>query len=135
MGANMLMFNQENTELIIFKRKYQVKVNDIIQLQFGEKTIDVVRVVNNLGKHYNTSMTLNRHVYAVPGVWYYHIHNIGRIKQCLMKYSCKTLAHVLVKSLLHYDNGLQCVILNTMMNRLLRVQNSRVQLATDSRRR
>ena len=47
MTANMLMFNQNNKEIIIFKPKHQLEASDKIQLQVGEKTFHLARFVKN----------------------------------------------------------------------------------------
>ena len=41
MSANMLKLNEENTELIIFNSKHQVRINEELRLQVGSNTVSV----------------------------------------------------------------------------------------------
>ena len=49
MSANMLMLNQEKSELVIFNPKYKSKkITEDVQLQAGEKTVCVAQSVKNI---------------------------------------------------------------------------------------
>ena len=48
MNVNILMLNEQKTELTVFKSKLELKVSDKTELQSGKKTVQVARSVKTL---------------------------------------------------------------------------------------
>jgi len=127
MSANMLMLNEEKTELIIFNPKHQVGINEELRLQVGKNTVSVGSSVKNLGIYFDTSLTMERQVNAISkAACYYQIRNIGYITLD----ACKTLAHALITSRLDYGNAPLYGLPSTLMTRLQKVQNVSARLVT-----
>ena len=114
----MLKLNEDKTELIIFKAKHQVGINEELRLQLGKNIVSVASPVKNLG------------VYAISKACYYQIRNIGHIRRYIILDVCKTLAHALITSRLDYGNALPYALPSTLMTQLQKVQNSSARLVT-----
>jgi len=68
----MVKLNEEKTELIIFKPKYQVRINEELRLQVGKNTVSVASSVKNLGVYFDTSLTMERQaINAISKAYYY----------------------------------------------------------------
>ena len=81
MSANMLKLNEENTELIIFNPKHQVRINEESRLQVGNNTVSVASSVKNLKAYFDRFLTMKRQVNAISRACYYQIRNIGHIRR------------------------------------------------------
>jgi len=121
MSANMLKLNEEKTELIIFNSKYQVGINEKLELQVDKNTVSVASSVKNLGVYFDTSLTMEKQVNAISKACYYQIRNIGYIRRYIILDACKTLAHALITYRLDYGNSLLYGLPSTLMTRLHKV--------------
>ncbi len=107
MSANMLKLNKEKTELIIFNPKYQSsKMIEDMQFQVGETTIRVAVSEKNLAVYIDTSQTTEKQVNAISKICCHNFRNIGSIRRYITSDAWKTLANVLITSMLEYGNAL-----------------------------
>ena len=135
MSANMLKLNQDKTELIVFRPKYQSKTTNDYQSHVGTNTVHASKSVKNLGVHFDTSLMMEKQVNAVSKSCFYQIRNIGCIRRYVTTDACKTLLHSLVTSRLDYGNALLYGIPKSSLTRLQKVQNSAARLITRTRKR
>jgi hypothetical protein len=135
MSANTLKLNEEKTELIFFNPKHQVRMNEELWLQVGNNTVSVASSGKNLGVYFDTSLTMERQVNAIPKVCYCQIRNIGHIRRYITLDNCETLAHTLITSRIDYGNALLYGLPSTLMTRLQKVQNSSARLVTRTHKR
>ena len=113
-SLNMLMLNQENTDLSTFRPKYQldIKGENPTSSRWGKF------VRSSLWKTWEYTLTIDWQVNAV-------YLNIGHITQYTTRDACNILAHALITSQLDYGNPLLYGgLLRTLMTLSQRVQNS-----------
>ena len=73
-------------------------------------------------------------VNAICKSCYFHLRNIGAIRQYITTDACRTLVQSSVTSRLDYANSLLYGLPQTLMSRLQRVQNTAARLITRTRR-
>ena len=106
MNRNMLKLIQEKSELIEFSSKHQIRrVNDL-SLTIGGRLLHAVQSVRNLGVIMDSGLTMEKQVNAISKSCFYHIRNIGKVRQYITKGACKILVQALVTSRLDYGNAL-----------------------------
>ena len=91
------LFGGQRTELIIFKRKRDLK---IVHLR-------------GLIVPFHASLTLDRQINGLSKAFYCQIPDIGRIRRYISTEAYETLA-----SRLDYDNAVLCCLPSTLMERL-----------------
>lgn len=106
MNANLLKLNQEKTELMVFAPKNRLADIEGLSLSFGNNTIHNTPFVRNLGTYFDTSLTMEKHCNELSKSCYFHLRNIGRIRNYITEEACKTLVNALVTSRLDYGNAL-----------------------------
>ena len=84
--------------------------------------VPISTVARNIGVFFDDALSIKSHVQHVCRVAYYHLHNIGRIRNILNQKTTEVMVHVYVISRLDNGNGL----LYGSSDHLL-VQNSRRQ--------
>jgi hypothetical protein len=135
MNMNMLILNQDKTELIVFSSKHQAKKMGNLSMQLGNHTLNAATSVKNLGVTMDSSLSMDTHVSDICKSCFYQIRNIGHIRQYITTDACKTLVQALVTSRLDYGNALLYGVPNTVLKRLQRVQNCAARLITRTRKR
>ena len=85
--------------------------------------------------YFDTSLTMERQVNAIPSARYCHIRSIGRIRQYFTTDAYQTLTRDLVIFHLDYGNALLFCLSSTLMERLRRAQHSTGRLVTHTRKR
>lgn len=135
MSNNLLKFNQDKTELIIFSSKHQSKNVPIFHLKVWESVINSVTSVRNLGVYFDRHLTMEKQVASIVKSCNYHLCNIGRIRRFISTAACKTLVNSLVTSRLDYANSLLFGVNKCLIDRLQRVQNTAARLVTKTRKR
>ena len=104
MNRNMLKLNQEKSELIVFSSKHRIRrVNDL-SLTIGGRLLRAVQSVRNLGVIMDSGLTMEKQVNAISKSCFYHIRNIGKVRQYITNDACKILVQALVTS--RYGNAL-----------------------------
>ena len=106
MNRNMLKLNQEKSELIVFSSKHRIRrVNDL-SLTIGGRLLHAVQSVRKLGVIMDSSLTMEKQVNAISKSCFYHIRNIGKVRQYITNDACKILVQALVTSRLDHGNAL-----------------------------
>ena len=106
MNRNMLKLNQEKSKLIVFSSKHRIcRVNDL-SLTIGGRLLYAVQSVRNLGVIMDSNLTMKKQVNAISKYCFYHIQNIGKVRQYITNDACKILVQALVTSRLDYGNTL-----------------------------
>ena len=128
MNANLLKLNQEKTELMVFTPKNRLADIEGLSLSFGNNTIHNTPFVRNLGTYFDTSLTMEKHCNELSKSCYFHLRNIGRIRNNITEEACKTLVNALVTSRLDYGNALLVWTNKQLTNKLQRVHNTAARL-------
>ena len=126
----MLKLNQDKTELIVFTSKQNnIDLSDFF-ITFDGSIIKPVPVVRNLGAYFDTTLNMEKHTSAVSKSCYFHIRNIGRIRNLVDDNTCKTLMHALVTTRLDYANALMIGVPVKVIQKLQRVHNTAERIVT-----
>lgn len=133
MRANLLKLNQEKTELMIFAPKNRLVEIEGLSLSFGDNTIHNTPFVKNLGTYFDTSLTMEKHCNALSKSCYFHLRNIGRIRNYITEDAAKTLVNALITSRLDYGNALLLGINKNLTSKLQRVHNTAARIITSSK--
>ena len=83
MNRNMLKLNQEKSELIVFSSKHRIRRANDLSLTSGGRLLHAVQSVRNLGVIMDSGLTMEKQVNAISKSCFYHIRNIGKVKQDL----------------------------------------------------
>ena len=121
---NMLKYNDEKTEVILFTSKHGLKSLSNITVTFGEQQQLPSSSVRDLGVIYDQHLNMSQHAHSVCRTRYYHLRNIGRIRQYLTLDATKTLVHFLVTSRLDYCNSLLYGLPANHLAKMQRLQNA-----------
>ena len=124
MRNNMLMLNDDKTELLIFHPKSTDPVDLPQGVIVGNSSIPPSKTAKNLGVIFDTTMSLSKHISGMSRAAYYHLRAIGRIRRYLDRQSTKQLVHALVISRLDGCNSLLYGLPDTLLKQLQRVQNA-----------
>ena len=126
MNRNMITFNQEKNELIVFSSKHRIRrVNDL-SLAIGGRLLHAVQAVINLGVIMVSGLTMEKQVNAIS------IRNIGKVRQYITNDAYKILVQALVTSRLDYGNALLQGLPQGLFERLQCIQNCAARLMTRS---
>ena len=123
MNRNILKLNQEKSELIVFSSKHRIRwVNDL-SLTIGGRLLHAVQSIRNLGVIMDSGLTMEKQVNAISKSYFYHIRNIGKVRQYITNDACKILVQALVTSRLDHGNTLLQGLPQVLIERLQRIQN------------
>jgi hypothetical protein len=135
MDNNLLKLNQDKTEVILFHPKHQSNPFADMTLTIDSCSIALAHQVRNLGAIQDRHLTMEAQVNTICKSCYYHLRNIGAIRQYITTDACRTLVQATVTSRLDYANSLLYGIPQTLIGRLQRLQNSAARLVARTRRR
>ena len=124
MRYNMLMLNEDKTELIVFHPKSTDSVELPQGVTVGNSSISPSKTARNLGVIFDSTMSLSKHITGMTRAAYYQLRDIGRIGKYLDRQSTKQLVHALVISRLDNCNSLLYGLPDTLLKQLQRVQNA-----------
>ena len=88
---NMLMLNDDKTELILFHPKNTNSVQLPQGVTVGNSSISPSKTARNLGVIFDSTMSLSKHITGMSRAAYYHLRAIGRIRKYLDRQSTKQL--------------------------------------------
>lgn len=118
---------------MIFATKTRSVEIEAFSLSFGNNIIHNTPFVKNLGTYFDTSLTMEKHCNALSKSCYFHLRNIGRIRNYITEDACRTLVNALVTSRLDYGNALLVGINKQLTDKLQRVQNTAARIITLSK--
>ena len=127
---NMHKLNDDKTEAITFRSKYNTDRVDRASVTVGEASVKSEPCVRNLGVLLDKTLTMEKQVNAISRTSYMHLRNIGRIRRYLTCDATKSLVQALVTSRLDYCNALVYGLPCTLTNKLQRVQNMGARIIT-----
>lgn len=137
MTTNYFKLNEEKTEFLTLGSNQQLrKVDTGLSLKLGSCNVCKTQSARNLGVVFNSTMSVKEHVSAARRTFYFHVHNISKIRYLLdLTYEIAKLhvqTHVLNR--LDFCNSVLFGITKKNLARLQRVQNSAARLVTRHRR-
>ena len=134
MSHNMLMLNENKTEVMIFSSKARFPLVRNLSVQVGDTIIKSASSVRNLGVRMSTCMSMDTHINSICCSSYMHLRTISKIRQYLTKEATKTLTHALVLSRIDYANALLCAAPDYTIAKLQQVQNVAAGIITKTSR-
>ena len=123
MLTHELKLNDNKTEFNIFQSRHHNQKYGTCHLDLGEFVFQPSNAVRNLGAFFDANMTMNRHVSEVCRSAFFHIRQIGRIRNFLTRDACSDTVRSAILSRLDYANALFGGLRQTDLDRLQRVQN------------
>ena len=91
--------------------------------------------VRDLGVTFDQFLNFDDHIIAICRSTYFHIRNIGKIRNLLSYNACSTIIHALISCRLDYCNSLLYNVPTLKIDRLQRLQNQCARILTKSQRR
>ena len=92
MIANKLKLNDDKSEFMLITSPDNKKKFDALSIQIGPEIVDVTHSVRNLGVMMDSVLNMEDHVTSVCRSCYFHLRNIGAIRQYL---ECDTAAQII----------------------------------------
>ncbi len=130
MVANKLKLNDDKSEFILISSPHNKKKFDDLSLHIGTEVVDVTNSVRNLGVMMDSVFNMEDHITSVCRSCYFHLRNIGAIRQYLDSDTAAQIIHSFVTSRLDYCNSLLHKLPDYLLLRLKKVQNTAVRIIT-----
>ncbi len=136
MSCNLLKLNDSKTECIVFAPKSKAAlVKELnISVTIGGETIIPVYFIQTLGSTLDSELSMSKQISNTTKSAYYHLRQIGKVRQHLDRETCKKVVHSTVTSRIDYHNALLTNATAKECNRLQLVQNSAARLITGTRK-
>ena len=135
MITNKLKINDSKTEFIVF-RSPQLRCDlSGLSVNVGESQITQSLKVRDLGVTFDQFLNFDEHITAICRSTYFHIRNIGKIRNLLSYNTCSTIIHALISCRLDYCSSLLYNVPTHQTDRLQRLQNQCARILTKSSRR
>ena len=93
-------------------------------------SIPTYEVVRNLGFYFDSKLNMEHHVKKLCQACYYHLRNIGKIRNLIDTHTIHMLIHAFITSRLDYFNSLLVGIPRFLKERLQKSQNKAARLIT-----
>ena len=136
MDSNKLQFNNDKTELKVFKNKVQIKEHIQASLNINECNIVASSKVKNLGVIFDEDLSLKAHVNSVYSSIIFQLSKISSIRNHIKIIDvAKTLVTSLILSRLDYCNSLFCNMSHEYIDKLQLVQNHAARLIFRAKKR
>ena len=132
MITNKLKINDSKTEFIVF-RSPQLRCDvSGLSVNVGESQITQSLMARDLGVTFDQFLNLDDHITSICRNTYFHIKNIGKIRNLISYNACSTI-HALISCRLDYCNSLLYNVPMHKIDRLQRLQNqcARIYLQND----
>jgi len=135
MGSNMLKLNQDKTEVMLFHPKHLSNPFVDQHITIDNSAITPAKQARNLGVIQDQHLTMEAHINSICKTCYFHLRNIGAIRQYISSDACKTIVQATITSRLDYANSLLYGLPHTLMSRLQRIQNATACIITRTPKR
>ena len=106
-----------------------------LSVNVGESQITQSLKVRNLGVTFDQFLNFDDHITAICRSIYFHIKNIGQIRNLLLYNACSTITHALISCRLDYCNSLLYNVPTHKPDHLQRLQNQCSQILRKSSHR
>ncbi|XP_070556586.1 uncharacterized protein [Ptychodera flava] len=134
MKSNMLILNDDKTEVVQFSSGLRSDVVKLPSLRIGEFDIAPSATVRNLGVTLDQSGSMCDQISHICRNGFYALSRIGKIRQLLDKSTTEKMVHAFITSRLDYCNGLLYGINKIQLQRLQSLQNAAARLISRTRK-
>jgi exonuclease III len=135
LATNMLQFNGDKSELIIFAPKSKLPLANNISIEIDGSVLKSKNVVRNLGVQLDQTLKMEKHINQISKSCVYQLRNICRIRNSLTFESAKSFVHALVISRLDYANSALCGVSTLLLTKLQKIQNFAARVISGASRR
>ena len=134
MASNFLRLNDDKTEVVLIGSPHLLQKDHGSNLHIGQDIISPSDMARNIGAIFDKSMSMSNHISQIcKGAWF-HLKQIGQIRQFLDSKATATLMHSFVSSRLDNFNSLLYGVPKNQIKKLQRVQNAAARVVTRSRK-
>ena len=134
MISNMLIVNDSKTEFLIVGSKQQLERVNIPFIHVGGDQITPVTSVRNVGVIFDSNLKMDMQITKACQNAYYHLHNIRRNRKSLSQESMCMVIHAFITSQIDYCNSLMNGLLENLIKKFQRVQNTAARLVFNLRK-
>ena len=135
MSVNKLKLNDNKSEVIAFCPPRVQTPLPFDHLQLCDTASKFSTKVRDLGVIFEKSLNPETFVNSVCSACYYHLSNIGAIRNSLSKASAEKLIHAFISSKIDFCNALYVFLPARIMAKLQRVQNAAARLVSRTPKR
>ena len=133
--TNKLKINDSKTEFIVFRSpQLRCDLSDL-SVKVGGKSDYAILNVRDLCVHIQQFLNFDDHITAICRSTFFHIRNIGKIRNLLLYNACSTLIHALISCRLDYCNSTLYNVPTHKTDRLQLLLNQCARTLTKSPRR
>ena len=128
MIKNKLKINDSKTEFLVLTSSfYKQQFNDL-QINVGNTQIKPTASARNLGVIFDRHLNLESHINNVCRSAYFHLRNIGSVRNMLSDDACSQLIHALVTVRIDYCNSLLYGLPEYSLDRLQKILNTAARI-------
>ena len=131
---NKLKINEKKTEFLMLKSSFNKSDFSKLTLTVGDDEISSSSTAKNLGVILDSYLKLDKYINATCKSSFFHIKNIGRIRNCLSDESAAIVIHAFITNKLDYCNSLLYGLSDFQIQRLQKIQNIAARILTKSKR-
>ena len=128
MKTNMLVLNDDKTEVIQFSSRLRTDAEKLTSLKIGDLDITPSLSVRNLGVDLQNDGSMSNYINHICRTGFFSLYRIGKIRKLLDRTCTERLIHAFVTSRLDYCNSLLYGIPKCQINRLQSLQNAAARL-------
>ena len=125
-----LQLNDAKTEFLIVVSPQQEAHLNLSPIRVGGAEIQPAVQVQNLGTIFDKYLSMKAHVNHLCKTAYFHLRNIGIVRNCLTEDSAKSLMHALVTARIDAGNSLLYGLPKTMLYQVQKVLNTAARIVT-----
>ena len=134
MSANKLKFNDDKTELIVFREKTTTKSATIVDITININVIQRSKSGRNLGFYSDEFLDMESHISKLCQLIHNSLRNIGHVRNRIDDGTCKMLVHSLITSRMDYCNSLLHALPKNSVARLQLLQNKTAHIVTKKKK-
>ena len=128
MIRNQLKINDLKIEFLIITSSFLKQSYDDLNIMVGDSNIVSSNSAHNLGMIFNKYIKLDYHISSVCKSTYFHLRNIGGIRNILSNDTYAQLIHSLVTVRLDYCNSIMYGLPDNSLYRLQKIQNTAARI-------
>ena len=128
MIKNKLKINDSKTEFLVLTSSFFKQQFKDLQINVGMTYIKPTASACNLGVIFHSHLNLESHINNVCRSAYFHLRNIGSVRNMLSDDACSQLIHALVTVCIDYCNSLLYGLPEYSLDRLKKILNTAARI-------
>ena len=134
MRSNLLILNDDKTEVIHFLSRYKKNYEQLTSLRVGGSDIIPSTCIRNIGSFFMSTGDVSAHINHVCKSSFYALYRIGKLRTLLDNTCIEKLVHAFISSRLDYCNSILYGCPSYEIQKLQSVQNAAARLITHSKK-